>query len=127
MIRKELNIVLLGLSVISANTWAAGYDRVTTPDGFTCESSLDSDSTVEVYTDYNSGSTDYDQSTGWEQGDNANSTGNSGLNMGVKVTVPLFGAKKRVDCTRLYEMELMRLKAQIEASKKSQIEVDWGE
>lgn len=67
-----------------------GSDSIQTTDGFRCSQGIAADAYVEVgaYTD------------------SSNSGYNSGTGGFVKVVVPLFKDRQRVNCNKLYEMEL---------------------
>ncbi len=98
------------LSIPNA-TIPSGYDRITTSDGTTCESSIASDMYVQtglmgvkVNKDYSNGSSMYDSK---------NLEGKDNFGIYAQVVIPIGKKRKRIDCNRLYELEIRNLKAQL--------------
>lgn len=85
-----------------------GEDSITTSDGVRCSQSINSSG---GYLDLGVAggdlSTYYNSST---------ATNNTAVGY-ARVIIPLGARPKRLDCTRLYEMEIDRMKAEIEALK----------
>lgn len=100
--RKLLYIVALIPCIVSAGVMPtvktpSGYDRVKTSDGLTCESSVASDTYIQtgIY------SVNSEDSAVFAQ-----------------VVIPLTGARKRLDCSKLYDLELRARAQEIELLKK---------
>lgn len=116
-IKKPLSILLMffiresnaeSLSIPSA-TIPSGYDRITTSDGTTCESTIASDTYIQ---------------TGF-MGVNVAERANKALDLSTydrdknkigiyaQIVIPLGNKRKRIDCSRLYELEIRNLKQQL--------------
>lgn len=94
----------------SAPSLPSGSDRVQGASGITCESTVAPDAYVDVGVYNQQNDRKYDSFN-----NNYNSSYDDGdAGIYARMVIPLGGPKKRVDCTRLYDMELQRLKAEIE-------------
>lgn len=86
----------------------SGYDRVQTSEGLRCESSIASDTYIQ---------TGIYSVNGSEDNEAVKDTG-----IFAQVVIPLTGARKRLDCSRLYELELKGRELEIQRLQK-QIEL----
>ncbi|WP_341660006.1 hypothetical protein [Vibrio sp.] len=104
-----------GISIPGASI-PGGYDRVTTIDGITCESTIAESSYIQTglmgttqSNDFNSGNFDHRS----EKMD-----GRDEIGAYLQLVIPFGGGKReRLNCNRLYNLEIDRLKAQIEQLK----------
>lgn len=91
----------------------SGSDRVS-GSGVTCDSSISPDAYLEVgaYGTQNANDRDYyNSSNSWDNSD-ANEAGAF-----VRVVVPIGGPKERLNCGRLYDLEIQRLQYELEILK----------
>jgi hypothetical protein len=88
-----------------------GEDSITTSEGVRCSQSINSSS---GYLDF--GVAGGDLSSGYTIGGDDNSNPQSAIGY-ARVIIPLGGAPKRLDCARLYDLEIAKLKAEIQALK----------
>ncbi|MFY2506991.1 OmpA family protein [Vibrio pectenicida] len=110
-----LNVVsAAGLSIPSASV-PGGYDRVTTSDGVTCESTIASSSYVQAGLMGVTEDSDYNLTTPKYS---ANIENKDEVGAYVQVVIPFGGGKReRLNCNRLYNIEIDRLKAEIDKLK----------
>ena len=111
-----LNVVsAAGLSIPSASV-PGGYDRVTTSDGVTCESTIASSSYVQAGLMGVTEDSDYNRVT--TPNYSANIENKDEVGAYVQVVIPFGGGKReRLNCNRLYNIEIDRLKAEIDKLK----------
>ncbi|ENM5936130.1 hypothetical protein CTB58_004023 [Vibrio mimicus] len=114
------------LSIPSA-TIPSGYDRITTSDGASCESTIASDMYIQtglmgvkVNQEYGHNTKHYDSSSRLQDRDN--------FGIYAQIVIPIGERKKRIDCSRLYELEIRNLKAQLLKLKLESMSDDiWDE
>ncbi|EJC6861556.1 OmpA family protein [Vibrio parahaemolyticus] len=94
-----------------------GYDRVTTMDGITCESTIASDAYLQAGIMGVAQGNDYEKSTNSASQYSGRSHLEDRDEVGayIQIVLPLsMGDRERVNCNRLYNLEINRLKAEIE-------------
>ncbi|BDU41160.1 hypothetical protein [Vibrio nigripulchritudo] len=96
------------LSIPSA-TIPSGYDRITTSDGTTCESTIASDMYIQTGVMGIKSGRDYTNSTYADS--NLEAEDNFGIY--AQLVIPIGNKRKRIDCNRLYELEIKHLKEQL--------------
>jgi len=97
-----------------------GYDRISGTTGLVCESSIAGDTYFEMGTyaaDDNNNPINYNTSS------SASKSGNKNDSFGIyaRVIIPLTGPKKRVNCNRLYDLEIEKLRLEIERLKNVKV------
>jgi hypothetical protein len=92
---------------LPAATLPQGYDEVRTSDGATCHSNVS-----------NSGA--YFDTGVIGNGGGADGTSNGDLSAYGRVVIPIGRTPPRLDCTKMYELEVLRLRLQIEALKRGE-------
>ena len=97
---------LLFIILISSYNFA-NTNRITTSDGITCENSSDAPYEFESYVESSKNKLEGEYSNGFDNVDNNIST------IGVKLTYK-FGEQKKLDCNRLYNLELREKQAKVE-------------
>lgn len=104
----------------------SGYDRVSGTTGLVCESSVSTDTYFEIGS-YANEKNDKPRHYYGSSNDSKFGTDNDSFGVYARVIIPLTGAKKRVDCNRLYNLEIEKLKLEIErlklASKGGSVDV----
>lgn len=102
----------------------SGYDRVRTSDGITCESSISPDSYVEVgfYGQKDEKDNWYNRKT-----HNYSNDGNDEIGVYTRLVVPLGGPKKRINCNRIYEIQVEKLKYELESLKREKTLREYNE
>lgn len=114
------------LSIPSA-TIPSGYDRITTSDGTTCESTIASDMYVQtglmgVKVDHDSA----DSPGARHHHERLQDRDKFGVY--AQIVIPIGNKRKRIDCNRLYELEIRHLKEQLMKLKlESMSEELWDE
>lgn len=89
-------------------------DEVRSRDGVICREGSQG-SSLDIGVAANSGTSGYPGYLGAPQ-----NIGNNNATAYARVTIPLGGARQRVDCNRLYELELQRLRLELEQARQSQ-------
>ncbi|MCG9651279.1 hypothetical protein [Vibrio brasiliensis] len=99
---------------IPGATIPSGYDRITTSDGTTCESTIASDMYIQTGVMGIKSGRDYTDST-YADKTYANSNLEAENNFGIyaQLVIPIGNKRKRIDCNRLYELEIKHLKEQL--------------
>lgn len=100
-------------SIPSTTSLPNGYDRVKGSSGITCESTV----APKAYMDFGIVGSDYDSSeynpyytrSGYDRNDEVMAY--------AKVVVPIGGNTERVNCNRLYDLELEKLRAELDYYK----------
>lgn len=103
---------------IPSSKSTSGYDRVSGTTGLVCESSIGSDTYFEI----GSFATNDNKEPKHYYGNSEESKfGDANDSFGVyaRVIIPLTGSKKRVDCNRLYDLEVQKLRLEIERLKNA--------
>ncbi|CCN86039.1 conserved exported hypothetical protein [Vibrio nigripulchritudo SFn27] len=99
------------LSIPSA-TIPSGYDRITTSDGTTCESTIASDMYIQTGVMGLKAGHDYaDNTYGRYKHNNLEARDNFGVY--AQLVIPIGKKRERIDCNRLYELEIRHLKEQL--------------
>ena len=109
-----------GMSIPSANV-PSGYDRVTTTDGFTCESTIASDTYVQTGLIGTQQDSDYSPKAGKYS---SNLSQRDEIGAYVQLVIPIGAKRERINCNRLYNLEISRLQAQI---KQMELEASLGD
>lgn len=125
--------LIFAQSAFAINIPTASYntsqDRIRTPDGFQCETSIGSSTTIQMGVSATAG---VDDSNYWDSYSHGSNRDESEVGAFFQVVIPV-GAPERIDCSRLYdlelrarEMEIRQLEKQIELMSvdKSQIFVE---
>ena len=108
-----LPTIATGLSIPGANI-PGGYDRITTENGFTCESTIASDTYVQTGLIGTQQNSDYSPNSGRYV---SNLDDRDEIGAYVQLVIPIGEKRERINCNRLYNLEIDRLKAQIEKLK----------
>ena len=98
-----------GLYLPSPPTGPGGEDQITTSEGVRCSQSVNSSG---GYLDF--GVAGGDLSTGTTSGTAPGPQSAIGY---ARIVIPLGSTPKRLDCSRLYDLEIQRLKAEIQMLK----------
>ena len=119
--------VSAGISIPSAQI-PAGYDRVFTSSGTSCDSTQDPDMVFQVGVVANQNHNEKKQ-----YGSSHEDGSNDEYGVYAQLVIPISDGRRRVDCSKIYELELRRLEAEIEQlkleSELSSMEggIDWGD
>ncbi|MDN3681251.1 OmpA family protein [Vibrio tapetis subsp. quintayensis] len=100
----QLNAASLGIP--SAHI-PSGYDRITTSDGLTCESTIASDTYVTT------GLMGTQRTDGYNSSTNNNLRGRDEIGAYVQVIIPIGESRERLNCKRFEQLEIDRLKAEV--------------
>lgn len=98
----------VGLAVPQGSTANFNYDEIKTSSGATCRQAMGSNTAVEM------GAIGSDSETDSDFIDDTRSYNTDNMGSGVYVRVTHFlGSPKRLDCSRLYDLEIESLRAQL--------------
>jgi hypothetical protein len=105
------NVSALSFSVPGGSQAGSSYDSIDSADGVRCRTAVDAGGTFEMgvvaLSEVNPNGTSSVGSDSYSRGSGAFA----------RVTVPLSRPKKRIDCVDLYELEIERLKTQLQMMK----------
>lgn len=97
---------------IPGATIPSGYDRITTSDGTTCESTIASDMYVQTGLMGVKVAENSNRALEKSQFHN-NYNDRDKVGIYAQVVIPIGNRRKRIDCNRLYELEIKNLKQQL--------------
>ncbi|NRF12899.1 hypothetical protein [Vibrio coralliilyticus] len=105
-----------------------GYDRISTSDGTTCEASIAPDMYLQTGL-YTTGTRDeYEDRTSSLYQGSANRTGSDSSGIYVQLVIPIGKKTERLNCNRLYDLEIEKLKAELNKLKiESQLQGIWND
>ncbi|MFA0310706.1 hypothetical protein BH581_03560 [Vibrio splendidus] len=109
----------------SANV-PSGYDRISTADGTTCEASITPEMYLQtgMYTTVTDDKYDTENSDQYKSINNRTDSDDSGVY--VQLVIPLGKKQERLNCNRLYDLEIKRLKAELNKLKiEAQLKDVW--
>lgn len=103
-----------------------GYDRISGTTGLVCESSIGADTYFELGTYANNDNATPTKYYGASSNTAKFGNENDAFGIYARVTIPLTGPKKRVNCNKLYDLEIEKLKLEIERLKSINVNVNGG-